>query len=270
MAAKSLDNSAVSGNADPVAVESLPGIVYKGVPVITTEHMGQAYGVPAQRIRENFSANQDRFVTGRHFFKLENGELKDFRDCIGISDAVIPPRTRNLLLWTARGAARHAKMLNTDTAWDVFEKLEDSYFSKAPAQADSPAPAQKALPAPVGKTVSFTLDELENELRAMLPYFESCDALIALQTKEYRLYDNERGVHSLAVNVQKLQKKFHKKFAELCAALRTLPASTHKIVDPRLSQIARQNALWGWEKRRKQGHFAGPAEGLKAKPGKKG
>lgn len=37
---------------------------------------------------------------------------------------------RSLVLWTERGAARHAKMLETDQAWEVFEKLEDFYFSK--------------------------------------------------------------------------------------------------------------------------------------------
>ncbi|KAA9920381.1 hypothetical protein, partial [Escherichia coli] len=35
-----------------------------------------------------------------------------------------------LILWTERGAARHAKMLETDQAWEVFEKLEDSYFNQ--------------------------------------------------------------------------------------------------------------------------------------------
>ncbi|MDR8143073.1 hypothetical protein XC08_22250, partial [Acinetobacter baumannii] len=29
---------------------------------------------------------------------------------------------------TERGAARHAKMLDTDQAWEVFEQLEDCYF----------------------------------------------------------------------------------------------------------------------------------------------
>ncbi|ENT3909961.1 P22AR C-terminal domain-containing protein, partial [Escherichia coli] len=38
-----------------------------------------------------------------------------------------------LILWTERGAARHAKMLETDQAWDVFEKLEDCYFSPGKA-----------------------------------------------------------------------------------------------------------------------------------------
>lgn len=35
-----------------------------------------------------------------------------------------------MILWTERGAARHAKMLETEQAWDVFEKLEDYYFSR--------------------------------------------------------------------------------------------------------------------------------------------
>ena len=35
-----------------------------------------------------------------------------------------------LYLWTKRGAARHAKMLNTDRAWEVFEALEDNYFNR--------------------------------------------------------------------------------------------------------------------------------------------
>ncbi len=38
-------------------------------------------------------------------------------------------KNRSLILWTERGAARHAKMLETDKAWEVFEKLEDNYFN---------------------------------------------------------------------------------------------------------------------------------------------
>ena len=43
---------------------------------------------------------------------------------------MVSPNARHLVLWTERGAARHAKMLDTDQAWDVFEQLEDCYFHR--------------------------------------------------------------------------------------------------------------------------------------------
>ncbi|EMX6652828.1 ORF6N domain-containing protein, partial [Salmonella enterica] len=48
----------------------------------------------------------------------------------------------SLILWTERGAARHAKMLETDQAWEVFEKLEDCYFSQT-----LPSPTRQVQPA---------------------------------------------------------------------------------------------------------------------------
>lgn len=32
-------------------------------------------------------------------------------------------------MWTDRGAARHAKILDTDEAWEVYEELEENYFN---------------------------------------------------------------------------------------------------------------------------------------------
>lgn len=117
---------------------SLPPVTYKGQPVVTTEMLAKAYGCSAENIRKNFSNNRERFVEGKHFFNLADGELKSFRDCVKniptVGDctetfgAVVPARTRNLTLWLERGAARHAKMLNTDQAWDVFEMLEETFF----------------------------------------------------------------------------------------------------------------------------------------------
>ena len=34
---------------------------------------------------------------------------------------------RHLYLWTKRGCARHAKILTTEKAWQVFEEFEDAY-----------------------------------------------------------------------------------------------------------------------------------------------
>ncbi len=44
---------------------------------------------------------------------------------------MVSKHTNVLYLWTDRGASRHAKMLETDQAWDWFEALEDNYFNQA-------------------------------------------------------------------------------------------------------------------------------------------
>jgi hypothetical protein len=117
--------------AAPVAVESLSVITYQQQPVVTTELLAQLYGTDEKNIQQNFARNTDRFVDGKHFIKLEGEALRDFKKSLTLSEKVseIPRQTRNLLLWTERGAARHAKMLDTEQAWEVFEKLEDCYFA---------------------------------------------------------------------------------------------------------------------------------------------
>ena len=55
--------------------------------------------------------------------------MREFKNKVTHSN-LVAPRAKHLILWTERGAARHAKMLETDRAWEVFEKLEDRYFSQ--------------------------------------------------------------------------------------------------------------------------------------------
>jgi len=111
---------------------SLPRLAYKGVPVVTTETLARAYEVEAKQIRQNFSNNKIRFAEGKHFFSLSGNDLREFKNCVEIFDSVeIGKRTASLTLWTERGAARHAKMLNSDKAWDMFELLEETFFRVA-------------------------------------------------------------------------------------------------------------------------------------------
>lgn len=110
------------------AVESLPAIQHNSIPCITTELLAQVYGTEPDYIRKNHNRNIDRFVEGKHFYKIVGDELKNLR--VSLRPLQISPKTRSLILWTERGAARHAKMLETDQAWEVFEKLEDCYFSQ--------------------------------------------------------------------------------------------------------------------------------------------
>ncbi|AXC80160.1 ORF6N domain-containing protein [Salmonella enterica] len=123
-----------------LAVESLVIVTYSNVPVITTELLAKLYETEEKHIRQNFKRNECRFIAGKHFFKVSGSELDDLRT--SQRGLQISPKTRSLILWTERGAARHAKMLETDQAWEVFEKLEDCYFSQKqqpPTRQVSPA-----------------------------------------------------------------------------------------------------------------------------------
>ncbi|EPT6389907.1 TPA: ORF6N domain-containing protein [Salmonella enterica] len=127
--------------ADQITAETLSPISHNQTPVITTELLARLYGTDAHSITKNHRSNVDRFIAGKHFYKLEGSELKAFKNKVTNSD-LVANRAKHLILWTERGAARHAKMLETDQAWEVFEKLEDCYFSQkqqTPTRQVSPA-----------------------------------------------------------------------------------------------------------------------------------
>ncbi|EEG9510675.1 phage antirepressor Ant [Escherichia coli] len=114
-----------------ISVESLSIISFSNIRVVTTELLASLYGTEPDYIRKNFNRNSGRFVIGKHYFLLENEELREFKHSMSLRPSVkIARNVRSLILWTERGAARHAKMLETDRAWEVFEKLEDCYFSQ--------------------------------------------------------------------------------------------------------------------------------------------
>ncbi|EET0596574.1 phage antirepressor Ant [Escherichia coli] len=112
-----------------ISVETISPITHNQILVITTELLAQLYGTETNNIKVNYTRNAERFVCGKHYFKLEGAELREFKNKVTQSN-LVAPRTKHLILWTERGAARHAKMLETDQAWEVFEKLEDCYFSQ--------------------------------------------------------------------------------------------------------------------------------------------
>ena len=116
---------------------NLPQLAHKGVPVVTSETLAQVYEVKPVSIRKNFTTNKDRFIEGKHFYTLSGNDLKEFKNRVTESNSVqIGKNAKSLTLWTERGAARHAKMLNSDKAWDMFELLEETFFRVAEQKQD--------------------------------------------------------------------------------------------------------------------------------------
>lgn len=126
-------------NPSAVTVETLTPVAYQGVPVITTDLLAAVYETEPHHILQNYSRNATRFIEGKHFYKVSGADLVVLKDNPSFR-GLVHRNARHLRLWTERGAARHAKMLDTDQAWEVFEKLEDAYFRPVEEARQEPAP----------------------------------------------------------------------------------------------------------------------------------
>ena len=111
-------------------------VEWSNLRVLTTSQIAEFYGCEVRHIKQNFNNNRDRFKEGKHYFKLEGADLAALKESL-VDDIDQAPQdfyqalkfAPVLYLWTVRGAARHAKMLSTDKAWDIFEELEENYFN---------------------------------------------------------------------------------------------------------------------------------------------
>lgn len=95
--------------------------------MLTTQQIAEAYGTDSKVISNNFNRNRERYVEGKHFICLEGDELKVFKTNHHFDES---SKINKLYLWTQKGAFLHAKSLNTDKAWEVYDHLVDSYFEK--------------------------------------------------------------------------------------------------------------------------------------------
>ncbi len=98
-----------------------------GMRVLTSRQLAEAYESEPIQIQQNFSNNRKRFIEGKHYILLIGEELKRFKRNLENFEVVAKTANR-LYLWTEKGALLHAKSLNTDKAWEVYDYLVDFYF----------------------------------------------------------------------------------------------------------------------------------------------
>ncbi|HGW3737596.1 BRO family N-terminal domain protein [Acinetobacter phage A1626.2] len=190
---------------------------FKSVPVVTTAMLADFYGTDTDNIKQNYSRNKERFVEGKHFFKIIGEELKKFvGDLKSLANfPAISNKTRSLILWTERGAARHAKMLDTDQAWEVFEQLEDCYFVRkeilAKTHKSEREPLTNAVNLLVAKTKHlnysdayklvhqrFNVQHIDEIPYDMIPVaVEYVHHLIAMYSNAEKYKDTEPHIHTV-------------------------------------------------------------------------
>lgn len=108
-------------------MESMQVVEVNGLRVLTTKQIALAYEVAEKLIRKNFENNKVRYEEGKHYIWLTGRELKDFLHTTNLR-LQNQSKVRHMYLWTEKGALLHAKSLNTDKAWEVYDYLVDFYF----------------------------------------------------------------------------------------------------------------------------------------------
>ena len=146
-------NVAPAESPSVVPIQNIPPIVYHGEPVIPTDLLAKAYGASSQNVRNNFNKNKHRFMEEKHYFTVSPRVLRGITRDISLRDAshgsgqddwIMPVLAgKSINLYTKRGAALHAKMLETDTAWEMYEAMVDHYFESMEGKV---GPQPMALP----------------------------------------------------------------------------------------------------------------------------
>ena len=148
----------------------------KGIRVLTTKQLSEMYETDIKTISYNFSYNKKKYTEGKHYIKLEGNELREFKANREIPDC--HKFSAHLYLWTEKGALLHAKSLNTDKAWQVYDYLVDFYFrAKEEAKPQVKAPVVPTVPVspPVMKVPAETFPEIENPIRVFRELMEMAE-----------------------------------------------------------------------------------------------
>lgn len=147
--------------------------------VLLTSQLAESYGTNNKIISYNFNNNKERYEEGKHFIKLEGEEKKAFINRLEIQDS--SKNAKTLYLWTERGAFLHAKSLNTDKAWEVYDSLVEHYFKSQEAKPSQlPSNYKEALLQLVAQVEANEKLELEN--KEMKPKALFADAVATSKT----------------------------------------------------------------------------------------
>ncbi len=97
-----------------------------GVRVLTTRQIASMYGTEPEIINNNYLRNKSKYVQEKHFISVSGEEMRSLRTSHQFDGKL--KRVSRAYFWTEKGALLHAKSLNTDKAWEVYDYLVDFYF----------------------------------------------------------------------------------------------------------------------------------------------
>lgn len=167
---------------------------YGGARVLTSKQLAEAYGTTPDVIGYNYRYNKERYKEGKHYIMLEKQALREHK----ITNVEIQrslPKISKLYLWTEKGALLHAKSLNTDKAWEVYDYLVDFYFRAKEVQKEvteetkpTPKPAMMTVvDAPENPKILKAIEKVQEDLICMKVLLEDCKRYSSEETYKERI-----------------------------------------------------------------------------------
>lgn len=193
---------------------------YHGIRVLTTGQLSEMYGTDNKTISYNFSYNKRKYVEGKHYIKLEGAELRSFKASREIPDC--HKFSAHLYLWTEKGALLHAKSLNTDKAWEVYDYLVDFYFRVK----------EEVKPEEIKRRAGEEVVDIPENVKIQKAIKEAEHYIIALQVslKEYNKYRS--------------QEDYERYYAILNSLLRDMTGKVRGLLEIRPNVVTKEGALY--------------------------
>lgn len=168
-----------------------------GIRVLLTRQLAEAYGTERQIISNNYTRNKKRYIEGKHVIILTGEYLREFKASYQIDDNLKYANT--LYLWTEKGALLHAKSLNTDKAWEVYDYLVDFYFrAKEEPKETKPAPVETKL---VEKKEEQELPQIDNPIRVFKVLLQVAEDR-GIKVSSYPFKYNDSRLHGDVIGIR--------------------------------------------------------------------
>lgn len=103
-------------------MNELQKLDHNGTKVLTSKQLAECYETDTKIISNNFNRNKDKYILGKDYFLVNyaDNSYHHFEDNENTR--------RPIYLWTECGTLLHAKSLNTNKAWEVYNLLIETYF----------------------------------------------------------------------------------------------------------------------------------------------
>ena len=99
----------------------------KGKRCILVREISRIHNMKIGNVNQRINDNRRRFKDGIDIIDLNTADV--FKDFIQENNLLTSNRTKNIYLLSERGYAKLIKIMDTDLAWEIHDKLMDEYFT---------------------------------------------------------------------------------------------------------------------------------------------